>query len=261
VAFSLPVPVGGVGPESRVQAAKRYAALVRSLAAGRPAGRMGAVNASAWVLLVVFLAVAAFDWIGVHLGSKPVEYVAKPGCMLVLIGAALAMDPSDEAARTALVVALVLSMVGDIFLMLPGREQDSAGPNLFVAGLAAFLLAHVAYVVGFVLDGIDVASLLLGLLPLFVLVVFAARPIIQGVKSSDEADLEAPVTAYIGVISAMVLAAFGTGDVRAMAGAVLFAFSDSLIALGRFVRPRDWFPLTIIITYHLAQALLTVSFT
>ena len=219
------------------------------------------MNASAWILVVVFLAVAAFDWIGVHLGSKRVEYVAKPGCMLFLIGAALVMDPSDDAARVALVVALVLSMVGDSFLMLPGREQDSAGPNLFVAGLAAFLLAHVAYVVGFALDGIEPASLLLGLLPLFVIVVFAARPIVQGVDSSDEAGLAAPVKAYIGVISAMVLAAFGTGDVRAMAGALLFAFSDSLIALGRFVRPRDWYPLAVIITYHLAQALLTVSFT
>jgi uncharacterized membrane protein YhhN len=59
----------------------------------------------------------------------------------------------------------------------------------------------------------------------------------------------------------MVLAAFGTGDPTAMLGALLFAFSDSLIALGRFVRPRPWFPLAVIVTYHLAQALLTVSFT
>jgi uncharacterized membrane protein YhhN len=155
----------------------------------------------------------------------------------------------------------VLSTVGDVFLMLPGREQDSAGPNLFVAGLAAFLLAHIAYVVGFVLDGVELSQMVLGLIPLVVIAVFAARPILAGVRGSDERELTQPVTAYIGVISAMVLLAFGTGDVRAMAGAVLFAFSDSLIALGRFVRPRPWFPLAVIITYHLAQALLTVSFT
>jgi uncharacterized membrane protein YhhN len=219
------------------------------------------MNSSAWIFLVLFLTVAVFDWIGVQLGSKRVEYLAKPGCMLFLIGAALVMDPSDDSARVALVVALVLSMVGDIFLMLPGREQDSAGPNLFVAGLAAFLLAHVAYVVGFVLDGIELPNLVLGFLPLVVIFVFAARPLMQGVKSSDEAGLATPVRAYMGVISAMVVAAFGTGDIRAMAGALLFALSDSLIAFGRFIRPRDWFPLTIIITYHLAQALLTVSFT
>lgn len=222
---------------------------------------MAHVNASAWLLLVLFLAVAALDWAAVHLGSKRLEYLAKPGCMVFLIGAALTLDPSDGAARAALVAALVLSAVGDVFLMLPGREPGSDGPNLFVAGLAAFLLAHVAYVIGFLLDGVELSQMVLGLIPLAFIGVLAARPIIAGVRSSDEPELAQPVTAYIGVISAMVLLAFGTGDVRAMAGALLFAFSDSLIALGRFVRPRDWFPLAVIVTYHLAQALLTVSFT
>jgi uncharacterized membrane protein YhhN len=219
------------------------------------------VNASASVLLALFLAVAAMDWVAVHLGSKRLEYVAKPGCMVFLIAAALAMDPADGAARAALVAALVLSMVGDVFLMLPGREPGSDGPNLFVAGLASFLLAHVAYVVAFVLDGIELSDALLGLVPLAFIGLFAARPIILGVRSSTEPELATPVTAYIGVISAMVLAAFGTGDPTAMLGALLFALSDSLIALGRFVRPRPWFPLAVIVTYHLAQALLTVSFT
>lgn len=219
------------------------------------------MNSSAWILFVLFLAGAALDWAAVHLGSKRLEYLAKPGCMVFLIGAALVMDPADTTARTALVVALVLSMVGDVFLMLPGREQDSDGPNLFVAGLAAFLVAHVAYVVGFVLDGVELSKMVLGLVPLAAIGLFAARPIIAGVRSSDEAELATPVIAYIGVISVMVLLAFGTGDSRAMAGALLFAFSDSLIAFGRFVRPRPWFPLAVIITYHLAQALLTVSFT
>lgn len=219
------------------------------------------MNSSASVLLALFLAVAALDWVAVHLGSKRLEYLAKPGCMVFLIAAALAMDPSDGAARSALVAALVLSTVGDVFLMLPGRQPGSDGPNLFVAGLASFLLAHVAYVVAFVLDGVELSDALLGIIPLAFVGVFAARPIIRGVRSSSEPELATPVTAYIGVISLMVLAAFGTGDPTAMVGALLFAVSDSLIALGRFVRPRDWFPLAVIITYHLAQAFLTVSFT
>jgi uncharacterized membrane protein YhhN len=219
------------------------------------------VNASASVFLALFLAVAAMDWVAVHLGSKRLEYLAKPGCMVFLVAAALAMDPADGAARAVLVAALVLSAVGDVFLMLPGREPGSDGPNLFVAGLASFLLAHVAYVVAFVLDGIVLSDALLGLVPLAFIGVFAARPIVLGVRSSTEPELATPVTAYIGVISAMVLAAFGTGAPAAMVGSLLFAFSDSLIALGRFVRPRPWFPLAVIVTYHLAQALLTVSFT
>lgn len=218
------------------------------------------MNSSAWVLLALFLVVAAVDWVAVHLRSKRLEYVAKPGCMVFLVAAAVAMDPADGAARSALVVALVLSAVGDVFLMLPGREPGSDGPNLFVAGLASFLLAHVAYVVGFLLLGVEAGRLVVGLAVLVLIGVFAARPVLQGVRRSPEAELFGPVAAYIAVISAMVLTAFGVGGIAAPLGAMLFAFSDSLIALGRFVRPRPWFPLTVIVTYHLAQALLTVSF-
>jgi uncharacterized membrane protein YhhN len=59
-----------------------------------------------------------------------------------LITAAVALrhgDPSLRCAFTA--TALVLSLAGDVFLMLPR--------NLFVAGLGSFLLVHVAYIVAF----------------------------------------------------------------------------------------------------------------
>jgi hypothetical protein len=46
-----------------------------------------------------------------------------------------------------------------------------------------------------------------------------------------------------------------------MVGAALFAGSDALIAWERFVAKRAWGPVTIIVTYHLAQALLVLSFT
>jgi uncharacterized membrane protein YhhN len=219
------------------------------------------VNASAWLLLVIYLSVAAIDWAAVHLGSKRLEYVAKPGCMLFLIAAALALDPSDEAARVALVIALVLSTAGDVFLMLPGRQPDADGPNLFVAGLASFLLAHVAYIVGFVLDGVALDGLLLGLLPVALVVGLVGRTVVRSVRTSGEPELATPVLAYVAVISGMLLFAFGTQDARAAVGALLFAGSDSLIAWERFVRQRPWGPLTIIITYHVAQALLVVSFT
>jgi uncharacterized membrane protein YhhN len=218
------------------------------------------VNATAWVLLALFIAIAALDWVAVHARTTRLEYVAKPGCMVLLIAAALAMDPADDAARAALVVALVLSALGDVFLMLPARQPNVPGPNLFVAGLGAFLLAHMAYVVGFVLEGVEGAGLLVGLVPVAFLIAVVGRPVTRAVKAGDEPELALPVTAYIAVISAMVLFAFGTTDGRAAAGALLFADSDSLIAWERFVHARPWGPLTIIVTYHLAQALLTLSF-
>lgn len=213
------------------------------------------MDATAWLLLVVFLAVAAVDWAAVHSGSKPVEYLAKPGCMVALVACAVTLDPSDGAARGALVVALVLSTLGDVFLMV--RKDD---PRLFLAGLGSFLAAHVAYVAGFWLDGVEGAGLLVGTALALGLVVGVGRPTVAAVRDGDEPAMAGPVAAYVGVISAMVLSAAATGDWRALVGAVLFAGSDALIARSRFIRSEAWMPLAIIVSYHLAQALLVVSF-
>jgi uncharacterized membrane protein YhhN len=213
-----------------------------------------AVDSTSWLLLVVFLAVAALDWAAVHVRSKWLEYLCKPGCMVALIGAAAAMDVDDEGARTALVVALALSLLGDVFLMLRGERDD-----LFLAGLGSFLFAHVAYVVAFVLAGVEGSGLVVGTALALALVVGVGRPTVAAVRQGDEPAMAVPVAAYVGVISIMVLTAAGAGWLSA-AGALLFAGSDALIARNKFVRPAAWMPLAIIVSYHLAQALLVVSF-
>jgi uncharacterized membrane protein YhhN len=63
----------------------------------------------------------------------------------------------------------------------------------------------------------------------------------------------------MAVIAAMVTCALASGIVLAGVGAVLFMTSDALIAETRFVGPRRWAPLAIIVTYHLGQAGLTLS--
>jgi uncharacterized membrane protein YhhN len=63
----------------------------------------------------------------------------------------------------------------------------------------------------------------------------------------------------MAAISLMLASAIGTAEALAIAGAALFYVSDALIAWERFVRPRAWHGLAIIVTYHLAQASLTLS--
>jgi uncharacterized membrane protein YhhN len=82
--------------------------------------------------------------------------------------------------------------------------------------------------------------------------------LVAGIRATEPA-MAGPVTAYMGVISAMVVCAFGTGDGVAIAGAVLFYASDALIGWGRFVRPYDWGRLAVMVTYHLGQVLLVLS--
>jgi uncharacterized membrane protein YhhN len=124
--------------------------------------------------------------------------------------------------------------------------------------LSSFLLAHVAYVVGFAVAGFDTGTALIGLAVVAVAAGTVGVRIIGTVRSAHAA-LFPPVVVYMTVISAMVLVAFGSKEPVAIAGALLFYCSDSLIAWDRFVAPKRWARPAIMATYHLAQAALVLS--
>jgi uncharacterized membrane protein YhhN len=209
------------------------------------------VAAAAWVFLVVAAVLAVVDWIGVVRGDRTLEYVGKPGALAALVLVALTLDPADGSARTWFVVALVLSLAGDVFLMLPSDR--------FVEGLASFLLAHVAYVVGFTRDGGSVAAILVVAIPIVVVASLLGARFLRAATRDGDRSLVGPLVAYMAVIAAMVSCALASGNALAAVGALLFMASDSLIAETRFVGPRSWGPLGIIVSYHVGQALLTVS--
>jgi uncharacterized membrane protein YhhN len=198
------------------------------------------------------VAVAVTDWMAVASGRKALEYLAKPLTMAMLIGVALSLDVASEVVLGAFVVALVFSLIGDVFLMLPDERW-------FVFGLGAFLAAHVAYVVGLMISGVTVAALAVG----FVIVVAGALGIglriVQAVRRSDEPGMAGPVIGYLVVISLMVTCAVGTRNPFAVAGAALFYTSDALIAWNRFVTRHSWADLAVMITYHLGQIGLVAS--
>ena len=212
------------------------------------------MTAAASVLLALAAVAAAADWVAVtrRPGARALEYVAKPLTLALLVGVAIAIDPADDAQRAWFVVALLLCLAGDVFLMLPTEQ--------FVAGLASFLLGHLAYVVGFTLeDGFSAFGLAVGVVVVAIAGATLGRRVLAAVRRGAEPALVGPVVAYIAVISAMVACAIGSGDPVAVVGAGLFYGSDLTIALTRFEQPRRWGPLTIMVTYHLAQALLVVS--
>jgi uncharacterized membrane protein YhhN len=204
----------------------------------------------AWALLAVTAVVAIADWVAVARGWTRVEYVAKPLTMIGLIGVALALDPRYSDMRAAFVIALACSLVGDVFLMLPS--------NRFVAGLAAFLAAHLAYTAGFLLGPGSVGGLAIGAVITAAVAVPLGVRLVRAVRTGAPA-LVAPVAAYVVVISAMVASATGLGNAWAIVGAWLFFASDALIGETRFVRPLPYGRLAIIVTYHVGQAALVVS--
>ncbi|MET0902814.1 MAG: lysoplasmalogenase [Acidimicrobiales bacterium] len=209
------------------------------------------MNGPAFLLLALALTAAFFDWLAVNQEHKTLEYLCKPLTLALLIACALALDPADEAVRAWFVAALVLSLAGDVFLMLPR--------DLFVLGLGSFLLGHVAYIVGMHVDGVDGARFMVGIGVVAGLLAGLGTRILRGVRAGPDTGLAGPVVAYMGVISAMLASAIGVGDWVMVVGASLFYVSDALIAWNRFVAETSHSRVAIMVTYHLAQTALVLS--
>ena len=99
------------------------------------------MTTTATVLLVLAGVAALFDWWSVATDRLGVEFIAKPMVIILLIGMAHAIETDDGVARGLVIAALGASLVGDVVLMTPDAR--------FEAGLVAFLVAHVLYLVAF----------------------------------------------------------------------------------------------------------------
>ncbi len=205
------------------------------------------MTGASWALAALAAGFALTDWWAVVADRVAVRYVAKPGTLAALVGVAVALHPSvDPAVRAWMIAGLVLSLAGDVFLLLDDR--------FFVAGLGSFLLGHVAYVVGLQLDDRSAAWTLVGLAVVAVAIATIGRRLVAGVAGGGQRELLGPVIAYLVVISAMVVSAFGTADPWAVVGASLFYASDATLAWNRFVEQRRHGSLAVMVTYHLGQA-------
>ena len=119
-------------------------------------------------------------------------------------------------------------------------------------------MAHVAYVVGLAGFGLDPLGLGVGLALVVVGLGAVGGPLLAGVRRT-EMELVPPVTAYLVVISAMVVTAVGTGEPLAIAGggAVLRLRRPAGLEPLRAAPPRGDVP--VMVTYHLAQILLFLA--
>jgi len=204
----------------------------------------------AWILSAATALVAAADWFAVATSRRTLEYVAKPAVMVGLIAVAAALEPVSQVERLFFVAALALGLLSDVFLMLPR--------DMFLAGLVAAFVEHVAYVGGFRARDLHVGLLAIALAVALVSVA-VLMPAVYRALRKNQPSLVMPVIAYVAVFVVMVASAGGTGSYVALGGALLFFYSDALLAWNRFVSPVGWGRLVNIIAYHSGQALLVLS--
>jgi uncharacterized membrane protein YhhN len=206
----------------------------------------------AWLLLALAAGLAVTDWIAVAHSNHKLRWITKPGVMVLLIGVAFTLRPAGASQRDVFAGALFLSLIGDIYLLLQGERW-------FLAGLVAFLAAHLAYIDGFLFGGLDRGRLLYSALAVALVSLLLGGYVLRSMFRGADRRLVPAVSVYLLAISAMVALAAATGRPASVAGAGLFYASDSLIAWNRFMRPFAWAPLAVIVTYHLGQAGLVLS--
>lgn len=204
----------------------------------------------AYALLAITAALAVACWLAVSHDQLGVEYVTKVGVMLGLIAVALVIPAASGTQRTFFLVALVLGLASDVFLMLPR--------DLFLAGLVAALVEHLAYIGGFRARDLHVAWLVGATLIALASSAVFLPPVVRALGKARPALLN-PVLAYVTVFVVMVASAGGTGSPVALAGALLFFYSDAILAWNRFVRPIPGGRVVNLVPYHLGQALLVLS--
>lgn len=196
-----------------------------------------------WLILALMGAVTFLYGLSTH--AALLCLLVKPLPVLALLGWLHDAPPSDY--RRWISLGLIFSLIGDVLLAWP--------VDLFVFGLGAFLVAHLAYLKAYLSD-----CRRLALLPL--ILALSVGAVLLGILiGSGLGPLTVPVIVYGTAISAMLwraLARLGSGvpqrsALLAAGGAVAFVFSDSVIGINRFVSPFNAAPYIIILSYWLGQ--------
>lgn len=192
--------------------------------------------------LVYFLRV---EWPLLAAGAK---IIASTG----FLATAISVGGLNHRFGQAIFAGLLLSFLGDLFLI--GTSERA-----FLFGLGSFLLAHIAYIVAFVTYGYDRKWVIAAAIPITAITVIIAI----WLAPSIPADLLIPVRVYSVVIGLMVIAAFGSRGAGAsglvVAGALMFFVSDLSVAATRLVHVS--FPTIIwgLPLYYAGQLCLAVS--
>jgi uncharacterized membrane protein YhhN len=138
--------------------------------------------------------VLAAEWRGLN----GVQWIAKPLASWGFVAAAFSLDPFATPYGCWLFAGLLLSFAGDV-LLIPKKTTVS-----FLLGLAAFLLAHVAYTVAFLIHGVLDPTTFLIAIPLLTLGVGVVRRLWPRLPGK----FRVAVPLYVLAITTMLVCAF-----------------------------------------------------
>ena len=210
---------------------------------------------------ILFVIIATGTILSNYTYNEWAMYLFKP-LIMIWIGSYFlfhAKSIDREIVKLAL-TAFLFSWLGDIFLMFTGK-----GEVFFASGVFAFLVSQVFYIILF-LKTINLS----GKKPFlrkqpYWLIAYIAYGLVFVILLYDNLDtiLRVAIFIYIGAIlsmSAMALNRLGNGHPMSFtlvfAGSLFFVFSDSVIAIDKFLHSFEHARAIILFTYILAQYLI-----
>lgn len=191
------------------------------------------------------------------MAAAPPRFVAS--LVKTLAVALLAVLAGMQGGHWLLVLALALSALGDMFLSRPGERA-------FLAGLASFLAAHIAYIALFCVIGGGFGMLVdapwRGAVAA-VLVIYGLIMLVLLWRRIGP-DLRPPVAVYVVAILGMGISALTLDAPLVIIGALFFIASDTLLATEKFLLPaisrqRDRTRYAVWGSYYIGQLAITLG--
>lgn len=193
------------------------------------------------------------------------QFISKPLLMIILIlFYATSIVRKPNAFHKMMIAAFFFSWIGDVALMFVHVNE-----NFFLVGLVGFLITHILYTIVFSkVSQPEVTPILPKkfwvAVPLVIYMVALLSMLVPAISGSQQTKpFLIPVLVYSTAIAVMVV--FSINRFRRVSdssfalvfgGALLFMFSDSLIAINKFMQPLPLAGFFIMVLYITGQYLI-----
>lgn len=213
------------------------------------------------ILLIIYVFVAFDHLMGILFDVPVLVLYSKPLLMpLLMVYFLVNINKQEHSAYFVIIGAIIFSWFGDMLLMFQAKNT-----SFFIFGLGSFLISHVFYIVAYRKSkgdgsGEELSKPRLARYDFFLILICLSLII---VLQPHLGEMMIPVIIYAITITFMTITSVhrygktsSTSFWMVTIGALLFMFSDSTIAIDKFIEPIPYARLIIMTTYISAQLLI-----
>ncbi|PLX12815.1 MAG: hypothetical protein C0598_05150 [Marinilabiliales bacterium] len=205
-------------------------------------------------LLLIFIIISGLIYIvSEYVRAPKIKYFFKPlTTVLVIILAFQQVNDWNNTYAYLVIIGLLFSLIGDVFLMLPKDK--------FLHGLTTFLIAHLFFIVA-IFTGLNSVNELVALIPIGLYTLLFLWKVLPKAKENKLAVIIYSLILMVFFWQAsLYFYYFATlAALNVFLGALFFVISDSLLAYSRFVKQSVYSVALIHISYWAALTYIALS--